>query len=69
MKACEVCLSETSTKRSPWYIVPADDKKNARLIILKIILNTLKELRMSYPETTGERRKELLMVRNELLAN
>ena len=33
MKAYEACLNATSTEKIPWYIVPADDKKNARLII------------------------------------
>jgi PPK2 family polyphosphate:nucleotide phosphotransferase len=38
MQAYEACLSATSTKIAPWYVVPADDKKNARLIISKIFL-------------------------------
>jgi polyphosphate kinase 2 (PPK2 family) len=42
MKAYEACLSATSTDNAPWYIVPADDKKNAQLIIFRIILDTLK---------------------------
>lgn len=67
MKAYEACLSETSTKNAPWYVVPADDKKNARLIISRIILDTLKELKMEYPEPTKARRKELMAIR-EILA-
>jgi PPK2 family polyphosphate:nucleotide phosphotransferase len=65
-KAYEVCLSETSTKHGPWYVVPADDKENARLIISQVILDTLKELEMSYPEPTRARRKELLSIRKLL---
>ena len=49
MKAYEECLGATSTKRAPWYIVPADDKENARLIVSQIILDTLEELDMTYP--------------------
>jgi PPK2 family polyphosphate:nucleotide phosphotransferase len=68
MTAYEKCLSATSSKQAPWYVVPADDKKNARLIISQVIVNTLQDLKMSYPETTPERRKELLAVRKELEA-
>ena len=49
-KAYEECLSATSTENAPWYVVPADDKFNARLIISRIILETLKGLKMSYPK-------------------
>ena len=66
MGAYEKCISATSSKEAPWYVVPADDKKNARLIISQVILDTLKELKMHYPETTPERRKELLEIREQL---
>lgn len=66
MKAYEACLAETSTEEAPWYVVPADDKKNARLIISRIIIETLQGLRMSYPVTSPERRKELLRLRKLL---
>jgi PPK2 family polyphosphate:nucleotide phosphotransferase len=66
MKAYEECLSATSTSDSPWYVVPADDKENARLIVSHIVLDTLDDLKMSYPKTTEERRKELLEVRKSL---
>lgn len=66
MKAYEECLSATSTRESPWYVVPADDKENARLIVSRIILDTLEGLKMAYPKTTPERRKELLAIRKQL---
>ena len=66
-KAYEACLSATSTKQAPWYIVPADDKENARIIVSQIILDTLKKLRMSYPETDETRRKELLSIPDPLV--
>ncbi len=43
-----------------------DDKKNARLIISQILLDTLADLKMAYPETTDKRRQELESIRNEL---
>jgi PPK2 family polyphosphate:nucleotide phosphotransferase len=66
MDAYERCLSATSTRHAPWYIVPADDKHDARLIISQIILDTLEDLKMTYPETTDERRQELKDIRKSL---
>jgi PPK2 family polyphosphate:nucleotide phosphotransferase len=65
-QAYEDCLHGTSTKNAPWYVVPADDKKNTRLIISQIILDTFKSLKMSYPETSPKRHKELLSIRKQL---
>jgi len=67
MQAYEACLGATSTKISPWYVVPADDKKNARLIISKIILDTFNTLKMHYPKTDAKRRQELLSIREQLV--
>ena len=67
MKAYEDCLSATSTCQAPWYVVPADDKENARLIVSRIILDTLSALEMSYPKSDANRRKELLAMRTQLL--
>ena len=66
MKAYEACLGATSTRQAPWHVVPADDKKNARLIISEIILAAFQDLKMSYPETTAARRAELKELRSEL---
>jgi PPK2 family polyphosphate:nucleotide phosphotransferase len=65
-KAYEECLNATSTHQAPWYAVPADDKENARLIIGRILLDTLEGLKMAYPKTTPKRRRELLSIRKEL---
>jgi PPK2 family polyphosphate:nucleotide phosphotransferase len=67
MQAYEACLSATSTKIAPWYVVPADDKENARLIISQIILDTFKALKMSYPETGAKREQELRLIRQQLM--
>src|SRR5580704_17537982 len=55
MSAFEQCLSATSTREAPWYVVPADDKENARLIVSQIILDTLNGLAMTYPEVSAQR--------------
>jgi len=44
-------------------VVPADDKKNSRLILARIILDTLKSLKMNYPATSEERRQEFESIR------
>jgi hypothetical protein len=51
---------------APWYVVPADVKKNARLIVSQIILDTMKELGMSYPTVDKARVTELQAIRKEL---
>jgi len=66
MTAYEECLGATSTGDSPWYVVPADDKENARLIVSQIVLDALDDLKMSYPKTTPARRRELLTIRKGL---
>ena len=66
MRAYEACLSGTSTVHAPWYVVPADDKKNARLIVSQIILDAFNGLKMAYPEPTAERIRELKDIRKEL---
>ena len=59
MQAYEACLEATSTHHAPWYVVPADDKENARLIVSEIVIDALQELKMAYPKTTPKRREEL----------
>lgn len=66
MTAYEDCLSATSTRRAPWYIVPADDKKNARLIVSQILLDTLSGLEMAYPKADAARRRQLRSIRTQL---
>ena len=66
MKAYEDCFAATSTREAPWYIVPADDKENARLIVSRIILDMFNGLEMTYPKTSAERLSELKSIRNEL---
>lgn len=65
-KAYEKCLSATSTKHAPWYVVPADDKLNTRLIVSQILLETLADLKLKYPKSPTDRRQDLLKLRKEL---
>jgi len=66
MTAFEECLHATSTSDAPWYVIPADDKENARLIVSQIVLDTFEGLKMSYPKTSAKRRQELLAIRKRL---
>ncbi|MGH7943273.1 MAG: ADP-polyphosphate phosphotransferase [Limisphaerales bacterium] len=66
MDAYERCLSATSTEHAPWFVVPADDKQNARLIISQIVLDTLNDLKLKFPESSKERQKELKAIRRML---
>ena len=59
MRAYEECITATSTDDAPWFIVPADDKENARLIVSQIAVDTLASLKVSYPRTAPGRKKEL----------
>ncbi len=68
MTAYEECLSATSTHHAPWYVVPADDKENARLIVSRIVLDAMGELKMAYPKTTSKREQELKAIRKVLAA-
>jgi PPK2 family polyphosphate:nucleotide phosphotransferase len=66
MDAYERCLGATSTKDAPWYIVPADDKQTARLIVSQVIVETLEKLDMQYPVLDDAEQQKLLSVRTLL---
>jgi PPK2 family polyphosphate:nucleotide phosphotransferase len=57
--AYEEAIGKTATEKLPWYIIPADDKKNMRLIVAKIMLEELKKLKTSYPQSNPEEQKVL----------
>jgi polyphosphate kinase 2 (PPK2 family) len=63
----KVADSIRSTTQAPWYIVPADDKENARLIVSAIVLEAFEQFRMHYPKANAKRRRELLAIRRKLL--
>ena len=66
MKAYEACLEATSTRHAPWYVVPADDKPNARLIVSHIVVGALEAFDMSTPSPDAARRRELQAIRRRL---
>jgi PPK2 family polyphosphate:nucleotide phosphotransferase len=66
MQAYAACLGETSNEAAPWYAVPADDKKNARLIVSQIILETLRNLKNEYPKADAARSEKLMLSKRQL---
>ena len=68
-KAYEQCIAATSSTDSPWYIVPADDKENARLIVSQMVVDALTGLKASYTEVTEDGEKQLLSMRVKLVAD
>lgn len=54
MLAYENAMKATSTAYAPWYVIPADSKTNRNLLISKILLNTLKSLKLAYPPVPAE---------------
>jgi PPK2 family polyphosphate:nucleotide phosphotransferase len=68
-KAYEEYITATSTEDSPWYVVPADDKDNARLIVSQIVVDALEGLKAHYPKATAERVAQLQSIRAQLMAD
>ena len=66
MQAYEACIGATSTRHAPWYVVPADDKENARLIVSAIVLDAFRRLDVRYPRSSAAHRRELLSIRKKL---
>jgi PPK2 family polyphosphate:nucleotide phosphotransferase len=66
MRVYEKCLSATSTAEAPWYVVPADNKHNARLIVSQILLDTFAKMKLAYPRSDSKRRSELKLLRAQL---
>ena len=62
MDAYEDCMRNTSTEHAPWYVIPADDKPLARLIVATVIHHRLKELGLKYPTVSEEQKKRLLEI-------
>ena len=67
MKAYEEALNETSRPWAPWHAIPADDKAFMRITVAEIIVQSLKELKLSYPVVDDEQRRAIDEMRSRLL--
>jgi PPK2 family polyphosphate:nucleotide phosphotransferase len=68
MTAYEDMIRNTATKRSPWYVVPADNKWFSRIVVASAVVDTLSSLGLKYPKVDKEKLAELARVRKALLA-
>ncbi|MDX9739646.1 MAG: polyphosphate kinase 2 family protein [Gammaproteobacteria bacterium] len=66
MIAYEECIQATTSADSPWFVIPADDKRNSRLIVSRIIVDTMSQLDLSYPGVSEERRAQIAAARRKL---
>jgi PPK2 family polyphosphate:nucleotide phosphotransferase len=67
MKAYEEMIQKTASKESPWYVVPADNKSFARIVIVSAVINALADMDLKYPEVGKEKVAELKALRQTLL--
>jgi PPK2 family polyphosphate:nucleotide phosphotransferase len=66
MRAYEEMIQNTSTKRAPWHVVPADHKWFARLVVAETMIHTLEKLNLSFPQVDAEKRRDLKKARAAL---
>ena len=69
MKLYEEAISATSTDLAPWYVVPADKKWFARLVISGTIINTMEKMKLEYPTLNNEQIKNLDLYKKQLEEN
>ena len=67
-KAYEEAIRSTASRRAPWYVVPADHKWYARLVVAAAIVEQLEALHLAYPVIDKDKRRELAAAKEELLA-
>jgi polyphosphate kinase 2 (PPK2 family) len=66
MRAYEEMIRNTATKHAPWYVVPADNKWFARMIVSQAIIEALEGLGLAFPKLDDAQRKQLEQARNQL---
>ncbi|MFQ3577888.1 MAG: polyphosphate kinase 2 family protein [Verrucomicrobiia bacterium] len=69
MKAYEQAIRATATPEAPWYVVPADNKWYARIIVAGAIITAMASLDLTYPAVSPTRKKELKAIREKLLSH
>jgi PPK2 family polyphosphate:nucleotide phosphotransferase len=67
MHAYQELIKNTSTKKSPWYVIPADNKSYARIAVASAIITALEEMDLEYPKVSAEKIAELKAVKQALL--
>ena len=67
MRAYTDAIRETSSKASPWYIIPADEKWFTRLAIAQVIIDTMEKLNLRFPHLTHKKRRELAKAHDDFM--
>src|SRR6202158_54139 len=68
-EAYEEMIQKTATKHAPWYVIHADNKWFARLIVASAIVEALDGLDLAFPDVDKAKKKELEQIRDSLLAD
>jgi len=66
-QAYKDAVASTSTRRAPWYVVPADHKWSARLLIAETIIETLERLDLRLPELDESAKRQVVIARRTLV--
>ncbi len=66
MDAYERMIRHTATPLAPWYVVPADNKWYARLVVASALVHTLESLNLSFPTVEGAALRELMKAKKAL---
>jgi hypothetical protein len=67
MEAYDDMIRHTASDEAPWYVVPADNKWFARLVVSSVVIETLSSLDLKYPTVDKARLKELAAARAALM--
>ena len=65
--AYEDMIRNTTTKESPWHVVPADNKWFSRLVVASAVIVTLADLKLAYPRVDKGKLVEIAKARQALL--
>ena len=68
MDCYEDLIRKTSTEKSPWYVVPADNKRFSRIVVAAAILNALDSMKLAYPQVSEAKGVELQSIKQQLIA-
>jgi PPK2 family polyphosphate:nucleotide phosphotransferase len=68
MNAYEEMIINTSTETAPWYVIPADNKPYARILVASAIIHALDSMNLEYPKVCKAKLAELEKIKQELLA-
>lgn len=66
--AYQEMIAKTATEEAPWFVIPADNKWIARLLISEIILQEFSKLKIHYPIVNAEQKAALQKAKEQLLS-